>query len=79
MKMNFDWMVNIFLEVFDLEDYEITPSSECESVPGWDSLGHMALISKIENEHDIEFDLEEIIGADTAQKILDLVNNKLKV
>lgn len=75
--IEFEKIKNIFIECFELVDYKILPSSEFESVPGWDSLGHMKLITSLEEEFDIEFELDEIIGVDTAQKILDLVNSKV--
>ena len=75
--IEFEKIKNIFIECFELVDYKILPSSEFESVPGWDSLGHMKLITSLEEEFDIEFELDEIIGVDTAQKMLDLVNSKV--
>tara|TARA_Y100001980_G_C14471576_1_gene251646 strand:+ start:520 stop:756 length:237 start_codon:yes stop_codon:yes gene_type:complete len=77
MKKDFNWISDIFSEVFDLEDYDLSLESEFESVPGWDSLGHMGLIAKLEEKLDTEFDLEEIIGVDTVQKILELANSKI--
>jgi len=75
--IEFEKIKKIFIECFELTDYNVLPSSEFEDVPGWDSLGHMKLITVLEEEFDIEFELDEIIGVDTAQKILNLVNSKV--
>ena len=74
--VDFDKIKKIFEDCFELDNYEVLPSSEFENVPGWDSLGHMKLIAMLEEEFDIDFELDEIIGVDTVKKIFELVNNK---
>ena len=78
MIINLDFMVNIFKEALELEDYEVQLDSEFENVPGWDSLGHMRIITEIEEKLNLEFDIDEIVGVDTIQKLIEMTKNKMK-
>jgi len=67
-----------FRSALDLgENIGLTPDSEFEDVPGWDSLGHLRVIAELEDVFDIEFEIEEIVDQNTVQKIYDLVQSKL--
>ena len=48
-----------------------------EKVKGWDSLGHMKVISEIEDKLKISFEIDEIIGVDTIKKLIDLSKTKI--
>ena len=51
-------------------------TSKFEKVEGWDSLGHMKIISQIEKKLKINFEIDEIIGVDTIKKLIDLTKKK---
>ena len=78
MNINLDFMNNIFKEALELEDFNVQLDSEFENVPGWDSLGHMRIISEIEEKLNLEFDIDEIVGVDTVQKLIEMTKNKIK-
>jgi len=78
MKVEYEKIKEIFIETFELTKFKIEPNSQFEEVPGWDSLGHMKLITNLEEEFEIELGIDEIIGVDTVQKILELVQKKIK-
>ena len=78
MKINLEFMKNIFKDALDLEDYDLKLDSEFEAVPGWDSLGHMRIVSEIEEKLNLEFDIDEIVGVDTIQKLIEMIENKMK-
>lgn len=78
MKIDLEFMRGIFREALDLNDYDLTTDSEFEAVPGWDSLGHMRIVSEIEEKLNLEFDIDEIIGVDTIQKLIEMIENKMK-
>lgn len=67
----------IFREVFDDERLEITDSMSPMAFAGWDSLGHIRLISAMEDDLSISFTLEEIEEMDSVSKILAVVAAKL--
>ena len=56
---------------------KITLLSKFEKVKGWDSLGHMKIISTIEKKLLISFEIEEIIGINTVKKLIDLTKKKV--
>tara|TARA_B110000444_G_C18805546_1_gene579733 strand:+ start:130 stop:366 length:237 start_codon:yes stop_codon:yes gene_type:complete len=78
MKIDLDLMTGIFKDALDLDDYDLSLDSEFENVPGWDSLGHMRIITEIEEKLNLEFDIDEIVGIDTIQKLIEMIKNKMK-
>ena len=71
---------SIFKEALELNEnsYSLSLDSQFGDVPGWDSLGHMKIVTAIEETLDVEFDIEEIIGVDTIEKLIKMVVDKLK-
>jgi len=51
----------LLANVFSIEISEINPLSSPDSIPQWDSIGHLNLITSIEEEFGIYFDEEQII------------------
>ena len=49
-----------FLKIFNLED-QLLENLKYQSIETWDSVGHMALISELEEFFDIEMDIDDII------------------
>ena len=56
---------------------KISLSSKFEKVKGWDSLGHMKIISEIEKKLSISFEIDEIIGINTIKKLIELTKKKV--
>ena len=56
---------------------KITLLYKFEKVKGWDSLGHMKIISTIEKKLSISFEIDEIIGINTVKKLIDLTKKKV--
>ncbi len=79
-KIDESFITSIFREALDLDEnsYTLSLDSQFGDVPGWDSLGHMKLVAEIEATLDVEFDIEEIIGVDTIEKLIKMVVKKLK-
>jgi|TARA_B100000242_G_C43055252_1_gene493696 acyl carrier protein len=75
--IDLEFMKSVFESSLDINSSELTLNSEFEEVPGWDSLGHIKIISEIENRLDLEFDIDEIVGQDTIEKLIDMVKLKL--
>ncbi len=70
-------MKSVFENSLEINSSKLTLDSQFEEVPGWDSLGHIKIISEIENRLDLDFDIDEIVGQDTLKKLIDMVNKKL--
>ena len=54
-------LTEIFREVFDDDDINITPEMTADDVDGWDSLSHVNLIVTIETRFDIRFTQKELL------------------
>jgi acyl carrier protein len=51
---------NIFQEVFDDDDLEITDETFAKSLANWDSFAQVKLVVGLEEEFDIKFTTEEV-------------------
>ena len=78
MEINIDFMKEIFEESLDIDASELNLDSEYEQVENWDSLGHVRIIGEIEDRLNLEFDIDEIVGQDTVDKLIKLVQSKYK-
>lgn len=50
-----------FLEAFSLEPEQLQSDLAYQSVPTWDSVGHMGMIAALEEAFDIMMEMEDII------------------
>ena len=50
-----------FKEAFEIEDEVITDELAYESIPEWDSVGHMRLMAGLEDAFDIMLETEDIL------------------
>lgn len=53
---------DIFIDVLEDEDIELSYNTTSDDIEGWDSLNHIVLIVEIEKEFNFKFRLEEIQG-----------------
>jgi acyl carrier protein len=73
-----DRLQPIFHDVFDNPKLVITPASNAESVPGWDSLAHINLVSAIEQEFNIRFALGELETLKNVGEMAELMKKKMR-
>ena len=67
----------IMSSVFKVSIESINDESSPDSLDHWDSLGHMVLISAIEDEFDIELDESEIIEMMNFKLVKLIIKEKL--
>jgi acyl carrier protein len=65
--------------VLNDDDIKITPDSNAETIPGYDSLAHIDIISAIEQEFAISFDFTEIVKLDNVGDMIALIHRKIVV
>jgi acyl carrier protein len=58
---NEDPLLQVVAEVFGLNVEEVDDSSSQDTIPNWDSLGMINLISEIELRFDVQFDLADLV------------------
>ena len=56
-----------FIESLDVEETQLE-NLKYQDVPSWDSVGHMGLISEIEDAFDIQFETDDIVEFNSYQK-----------
>ena len=54
----FEKLNGIFRDVFDDEDITVTETTTAADIEDWDSLTHIMLLSAIEDEFDVKFDMK---------------------
>ena len=58
---NIEKYQNVFVESFDIEKSFLDEKLKYESIPEWDSVGHMTMISNLEEVFDIVMEMDDII------------------
>ena len=64
----------IIAEVLNVDTAIVTDDLAVGSIPEWDSVGNLAIISTIEQELGVEFPLEELFDLTSVEAIIDAVN-----
>lgn len=61
----FERLNKIFREIFDDEDIEVGEQTNADDIPDWDSLTHINLVTAVEDEFKIRFELNDLISFKT--------------
>ncbi len=69
---NFEKYVNAFVENFDVEAAKVS-ELEYQSVPQWDSIGHMNLIASLEDAFGIMLEMDDIIDFSSFAKGVEIL------
>jgi acyl carrier protein len=67
-------LIDCFVLVFAIEREKVIPDLAYQSIPQWDSVGHMALVAEIENQFNVTLDTEDIIGMSDFAKAVEILN-----
>jgi acyl carrier protein len=67
---------DVFRAELDDEDLLIGPDTSQKNLKAWDSLAHIRLVSGIESEFDIQFDLTEIEQITSVRQFVQLVGER---
>ena len=57
-----------FRSSFDLKGPILGPDLKYESIPEWDSIGHMGLIAELEDSFEISMEMDDIIDFSSYEK-----------
>ncbi len=61
-----------FMEALDVEENQLA-GLKYQDVPAWDSVGHMGLISELEDAFDIQFETDDIVDFGSYEKGIELL------
>ena len=65
----------IYITIFSISQNDLGEELKYNSIPAWDSIGHMSLMAELEEEFDVMLEMDDIIdfssysiGLETLQK-----------
>ena len=64
---------NIFRDVFDDKTITVSESTSAADIEEWDSLSHIILISAIEDEFGVRFNMKDVLNMKNVGKIADIL------
>lgn len=70
-------VIEIVAETCDVEKSEVNENSTVGDFPAWDSVGHLSILSSVEEAFDISFEPEEMMEMEDVKDIVEAVNAKL--
>ena len=65
-----------FHVAFDVDPQLVTIDTVPDQIPGWDSMGHVALASSLERIFVLNFDVDELMEMENVQKIVQIIKSK---
>ena len=68
MESSLEKYTNCFVEAFELDDSSSVPTLEYQAIDNWDSVGHMSLMSLLEDAFDIVLEMDDIIDFASFEK-----------
>ncbi|MBV8814995.1 MAG: acyl carrier protein [Verrucomicrobia bacterium] len=66
-----------FKAAFDVDPQSISLQTTPSDIPAWDSMGHLALVSSLEQEFGLSFDVDEVMEMENVRQILRIVQARL--
>ena len=75
---NKDKYKNAFIEAFSIDENKLKKNLEYNTIPEWDSIGHMSLIGNLEEAFKISMETDDIIDLSSYNKGLEILK-KYKV
>jgi acyl carrier protein len=74
MEDRLERLNQIFQEVFDDDELEISRKTAAKDVEGWDSLMHVRLIVNVEKAFKVKFISAEVASLKNVGELLDLID-----
>jgi len=62
-----------FITAFSIDEKVLGPDLKYESIPEWDSIGHMGLIAELEVSFEISMEMDDIIDFSSYEKGKDIL------
>ena len=77
-KEIFEKLTEIFRDVMDNDEIVLEENTTAEDIEEWDSLAHVQLIEKIQEEFGVKFSAKEMMSWDDVGEFVDSIEDKLK-
>lgn len=70
-------VIEIVASTCDVDKSEVTENSTVGDFPAWDSVGHLSILTNVEEAFDISFEPEEMMELEDVKDIVEAVNQKI--
>lgn len=67
----------VFHGVFDNNDIVVTEQTNANDIEEWDSLIHITLISAVEDEFDVSFDMKTVVSMKNVGDMIDAIEEQI--
>ena len=67
----------VFHDVFDNNDIVVTEQTNANDIEEWDSLIHIILISAVEDEFDVSFDMKTVVSMKNVGDMIDAIEEQI--
>ena len=67
----------VFHDVFDNNDIVVTEQTDANDIEEWDSLIHITLISAVEDEFDVSFDMKTVVSMKNVGDMIDAIEEQI--
>jgi acyl carrier protein len=67
-----------FHDAFDVDSKLVSIETTPDDIPGWDSVGHLALASSLESAFEVSFDVDDLMEMENVREIVRVLQSKLK-
>ncbi len=74
MENRLERLNQVFRDVFDDDELNITRQTTAKDVEGWDSLMHVTLVVNVEKAFKVKFSSSEVAALQNVGELLDLIN-----
>lgn len=71
-------LTEIFRDVFDDEEIELSDSTTANDIEAWDSLEHISLIAAVEKAFKMRFTMREVSGMKNVGEMIDIIGQRIK-
>jgi|TARA_Y100000768_G_scaffold195274_1_gene146516 acyl carrier protein len=74
MSTNIEKYNQVFIESFSIGESDLNDELIYESIPEWDSVGHMGMIAGLEDAFEITMEMDDIIDFESYNKGKELLS-----
>lgn len=74
----YERLLPIFVEVFDDDTIELSPTMTAEDVVAWDSLSNIRLVVAVEEAFGIQFTTGEVAGLRNVGEFVSVIQSRVK-
>ena len=67
----------VFHDVFDNNDIVVTEQTNANDIEEWASLIHITLISAVEDEFDVSFDMKTVVSMKNVGDMIDAIEEQI--